>query len=219
MISTKVRSLITAASLGGLMALALTTPAHAAAKPKPAGTVDPLVSYFDLNQGDNEVRVINPTRASGDLCAMIYVFDSDQELGACCGCRVSSNGLATLSTANDLVSNWLVRVTSAVTVPNKGVVVIVPSTPNSGTSGGANKNGCDPTAAYTELPSLNAWMTHVEGYERADGTSLGGLSVTPFTQDSTDTTENAYLISECAFVQGDGSSAGICAKANTTCDN
>ncbi len=37
--------------------------------------------------------------ASGNLCAMIYVFSPDQELDECCGCPLTPDGLITLPTA------------------------------------------------------------------------------------------------------------------------
>jgi hypothetical protein len=41
----------------------------------------------------------------GALCANIYVFDDDQELQACCSCFVSADGVRTISTIADLISN------------------------------------------------------------------------------------------------------------------
>ena len=51
--------------------------------------------FFNGSNGDNILRLINPNgAANGNLagakeqtvCAMIYVFDAHQEMGACCGC-------------------------------------------------------------------------------------------------------------------------------------
>jgi hypothetical protein len=42
-----------------------------------------------------------------DLCALIYVFDANQQMSECCGCFVSANGLLTLSVNKDLTSNPL----------------------------------------------------------------------------------------------------------------
>jgi len=43
------------------------------------------------------VRSTNPGLTYGNLCAMIYVFDNDQQLTECCGCVETHNGLRTLS--------------------------------------------------------------------------------------------------------------------------
>ena len=99
--------------------------------------------------GDNFVRLINPTAANGNLCAMIYVFDDDQEPGECCGCSLSPNKLLTLSVINQLTSNWEVTSNDF----ESGVVKIVSAVPNGGASPAAH-GGCDPSIAYTQTPAL-----------------------------------------------------------------
>jgi hypothetical protein len=47
------------------------------------------VNYFSNNAGtapDATVRMDNPGLTYGNLCAMVYVFDADQQLSECCGC-------------------------------------------------------------------------------------------------------------------------------------
>src|ERR1700681_525549 len=56
---------------------------------------------------DATVRIDNPGLTCGNLCAMIYVFDQDQQLSECCGCVETHNGLRTLSVRRDLTSNPL----------------------------------------------------------------------------------------------------------------
>jgi hypothetical protein len=209
MTSATIRNFLTAA-LGGLAVFALAAPAHAASRATKAGALDPLVSYYDVGEnggaGDNEVRLVNPTKASGDICAMVYVFDDDQEMGECCGCRLSPNKLLPLSVNHDLTDNWALSGMDT----NSGVIVVVPTIPNSGTAGGPNQNGCDPTAAYTEVPSLNGWVTHVEHTNREDASSSSSVSVTPMAQDPTDTTEASYLIAQCLSNVSNGSGNGVC---------
>jgi hypothetical protein len=70
------------------------------------------ISYFSNNSTAGSpgpaIRVTNPgvqagNRGSftkpgpGSLCAMEYVFISDQQLTVCCGCLVTPNGLQQLS--------------------------------------------------------------------------------------------------------------------------
>ena len=64
------------------------------------------VNYFsNANNGvgtDAWTRIINtgadaPSYPPSNLCAMIYVFDNKQELKECCGCLISTDGLAELS--------------------------------------------------------------------------------------------------------------------------
>src|ERR1700729_3197290 len=68
------------------------------------------VNYFSNNAGsapDATVRIDNPGLTYGNLCAMIYVFDADQQLSECCGCVETHNGLRTLSVKRDLTSHQL----------------------------------------------------------------------------------------------------------------
>jgi hypothetical protein len=83
------------------------------------GPGEALWTYYDLTgaaggAGDNILTLINPNgsanptligRAS-DACAMIYVFDDDQEMGECCGCPISPAGIETFSVEHDLTSDW-----------------------------------------------------------------------------------------------------------------
>jgi len=65
------------------------------------GTVTPAVAL----PPDGTVRISNPGLTYGNLCAMIYVFDADQQLSECCGCIETHNGLRTLSIRTNLTSN------------------------------------------------------------------------------------------------------------------
>jgi len=209
MTTATIRNLLTA-TLGGLVVFALAAPVHAASRAKSAKSVDPLVSYYDVGEnggaGDNEVRLVNPTKANGDICAMVYVFDDDQEMGECCGCRLSPNKLLPLSVERDLTDNWALAGMDI----HSGVILVVPTIPNAALVGGPNGNGCDPTAAYTELPSLNGWVTHVEHVDRYDSSSSSSVSVAPMAQDPTDTTEASYLIAQCLSNVSNGSGNGVC---------
>src|ERR1700691_3116204 len=91
----------------GYAAAATTTP--------PADTLK--VDYFSgantSGDTDGTVRITNPGTSGGNLCAAIYVYDSFQELSECCSCKVTPNGLLTLSVNTDLTSNPLTGVTLA----------------------------------------------------------------------------------------------------------
>jgi hypothetical protein len=69
-----------------------------------------------LVTGDTIIRLINPNGAANTgitgeseqpVCAMIYVFDDDEEMAACCGCPLSSAGLLTFSVAHNLTANGI----------------------------------------------------------------------------------------------------------------
>jgi hypothetical protein len=153
------------------------------------------VNYFSNNAApapDATVRIDNPGLTYGTLCAMIYVFDADQQLSECCGCPETHNGLRTLSVRSNLTSNPLTGVVS-----KNGVIKIVST---------AFNGACDPTSSFSPTANLRAWVTHI-------GNPLG--SAYPVTEtessDSTlGTTESSNLQAQCAFVQILGSGQGTC---------
>src|SRR5208283_336000 len=48
---------------------------------------------------------IEAAALSGETCAMIYVFNTEQSLQACCGCPVTPDGLLTLDITTELAGN------------------------------------------------------------------------------------------------------------------
>jgi hypothetical protein len=77
---------------------------------------------------------IRATAKEQTVCAMIYVFDDDEEMGECCGCPLSSAQLATFSVARNLTSNWGLSSPKDATLPFAdnilGAIAIVASAPN-----------------------------------------------------------------------------------------
>jgi hypothetical protein len=154
------------------------------------------VNYFSNNIAaapDATVRIDNPGLTYGNLCALIYVFDADQQLSECCGCMETHNGLRTLSVRSNLTSNPLTGVLST-----NGMIKIVSSLPGS--------TGCDPTGNVAPTANLRAWVTHI-------GNPVG--SAYPMTEtESSDSTlgagELSGLESQCAFVRILGSGHGTC---------
>jgi hypothetical protein len=133
--------------------------------------------------------------SSGDLCAMIYVFDNDQEMNECCGCITTPDGLRTLSIKNDLTSNPL-------TVPvNTGDIKIIGAFPNSSAP-------CDPTAGFLVplYAGFNDWATHIQNKV---GSSFP-ITETGFTQSAISIGEGDSLIADCYFTQRLGSGRGVC---------
>jgi hypothetical protein len=192
-----------------------------------AGASDPStfnVGYFDVGEpvtengtgaGDNIVHLINPTAANGNLCAMIYMYDDDQEIGECCGCPLSPNKLLSLSVESNLTSNWEVAGTDT----DNGVVKIVSATPNVASPGvclrtkGCN-GGCDPTQQYAQTPALVGSILKTQKVTRGPAgavIALTGLTETNmFQEGAPDATEATNLINGCAFIIKDGSGKGWC---------
>ena len=154
------------------------------------------VNYFSNNVAgapDATVRIDNPGLTYGNLCAMIYVFDADQQLTECCGCVETHNGLRTLSVKRDLTSNPLTGVLST-----NGVIKVV--------SAAVNNSPCDPTSNVSPKANLRVWNTHIQN-------PVGAAFPITETESSDSTlgaTELANLQAQCAFVNILGSGQGIC---------
>jgi uncharacterized protein YjdB len=160
--------------------------------------VVPLISveYFNRanakNSGyDSTIELINPGTIGG-LCAMIYVFDSKQELNECCGCSISDSGLRTLSLLNDLTANTLTG-----KKPVAGTIEIVSSDPTQ------NPN-CDP-GSLTPTGQIAAWGTNVQA-------SNGDFNVTEeaFATGALNSTQATVLATQCSMMEKLGSGQGIC---------
>jgi hypothetical protein len=156
-------------------------------------------AYFDLGTGstlDNPIKLENPTAVNGNLCAMIYVFDTAEEMGECCGCLLTPNQIIYGSVKQLIGSKWIG------VLPSQGVLQIVSAVPNNP----GQLNQCLPTQSYTATPTLNGWITHVQTVA-----SISGLTEVIFTDNGdADPTEAAKLISICGAIVGNGSGAGIC---------
>ena len=154
------------------------------------------LNYFSNNAApapDATVRIDNPGLTYGNLCAMIYVFDADQQLSECCGCVETHNGLRTLSVRRDLTSNPLTG-----RVSTNGVIKVV--------SAAVNNSPCDPTANVKPTPNLRVWVTHIQN-------PVGAAFPITETESSDSTlgaTELANLQAQCAFINILGSGQGIC---------
>jgi len=189
--------LVTGAQVGAGTLLARTTTGGFSASA--SVTVTPLmtVSYFNRANAassgyDSTLRITNPGYVSGDLCAMVYVFDRNQELNECCGCSISDSGLLTLSLTNNLTANPLTG-----KPPIAGTIDIVPSSP--GSNGQCNAGSPSPNGV------LLGWETNVQG-------TTGGYQVTeaPVTLTPLADGEAQVLASECSMIQQLGSGAGVC---------
>lgn len=154
------------------------------------------VNYFSNNFApapDATVRIDNPGVTYGNLCAMVYVFDADQQLTECCGCVETHNGLRTLSVRSNLTSNPLTGVVS-----RNGVIKVV--------SAAVNNSPCDPTSNVTPKANLRVWVTHTQN---AVGTAYP-ITETESSDSTLGATELANLQAQCAFINILGSGQGIC---------
>jgi len=155
------------------------------------------INYFSnanvAGAPDATVRIDNPGLTYGNLCAMVYVFDADQQLTECCGCVETHNGLRTLSVNGDLTSNPLIGIRS-----NAGVIKVV--------SAAVNNSPCDPTSNVAPTPNLRVWATHIQNKV---GTAYP-ITETESSDSTLGATELANLQAQCAFIGILGSGHGVC---------
>ena len=183
--------------------------------------------------GDNILKLINPNGnanaafgAVNGACAMIYVFDDDEEMGECCGCPLSPADLQNFSVENNLTSNWVFGDNpDGNTV---GAIAVVAAAPNAEFVAGSPSNGhncattqtaacnygCDPTnqPGYDVSAANNLLGSIVHNQTLSRGKGLqSGLTEVPLFDDAGGDPENlVYLQNECAGLVGGGSGAGIC---------
>ncbi len=156
---------------------------------------------FDSTIIAGKIRLVNfgaagnpMTTPTGDVCANIYVFDSNQEMVACCSCRITPNGLLTLSVRNDLTSNVLTRI-----FPPNGDVKIV-------STAAVGNTLCTPvTYNGGLLDSVVGFGAHVQ-------VTGGATSITEtnIPDAALSTSEQGFLTQTCQFARYLGSGFGTC---------
>ncbi len=161
-------------------------------------TVMPLLTTLYFNRAnaqssgfDSTIRLTNPDTIGG-LCAMIYVFDRNQELNECCGCSISDSGMRTLSLLNDLTANPLTG-----KAPVAGTIEVVSSDPT-------NNPQCNP-GTLSPTGQIIGWGTNVQA-------SNGSYQVTEstFADSALNNTQATVLATECGILTQLGSGQGIC---------
>ena len=145
---------------------------------------------------DGVLRVVNDGTLSdaspaGDLCASIYVFDSTEELNECCSCRVTPNGILSLSVNTNLTSNTLTG-----RLPKRGVIKVV----SSKLSGGS----CDARVVAPQT-GIRGWVTHVQR-----GTSTYALTEEELLDSTYGSSESADLAEDCTVLVELGTGQGVC---------
>ena len=156
------------------------------------------VNYFSnantSGAPDATVRIDNPGVTYDLVCAFIYVFDNDQQLSECCGCKETPDGLRTLSVNKDLTSNPLTGVKST-----NGVIKVV---------SGINFDvaPCDPTTDILFGPNVRVWATHIQNKVG----SAFPITETESSNSAISDGEAGGLESQCLFVNILGSGHGIC---------
>jgi hypothetical protein len=164
-----------------------------AATPPPADTFK--VNYFSnantAGAPDGTVYLTNPGTSGGNICAMIYVLDPNQELLECCGCSLTPDSLRTISVNNDLTANPLTR-----EVLTFGSIKVISS------SGAPTCNPSKPVPT----PAVRGWGTHIQL-----PAGFGPYVTETDSQDATlSSAEVSHLAGLCGSILSNASGYGIC---------
>ncbi|HXZ80129.1 MAG TPA: hypothetical protein VEG30_09385 [Terriglobales bacterium] len=158
-----------------------------------------LLTYYNQNysnlgvfsqfSSDQTVRIVNPG-VQREICADLFVFDNQQEMLECCACRISANGLLTLSLQYNLLQAPLVPGSGFfLGLLNSGVIKIVSDHPQN----------CDPTSPVP-VRNLRAWMSHVQGTTISDQAFDSSVLMQG---------ELLYLGQTCGFIENIGVPVGV----------
>jgi hypothetical protein len=209
----RIRFVVVALTVG------LALPAVAAAQDPPLEDVF-NVNYFDnanTDLPDATVRITNTGATFADvplegaLCAMIYVFRPDQQLAACCGCKLTHNALLKLSVNNNLTNNPLTA--DPLTSGTFKIISALPTDPTLHPAPSGSSPQCNPGVGYVPAPELKAWSTHWN-----DGSPFLGplITETAFEEAQLSATELGFnqlfceLIESSLIPPGFGSGRGTC---------
>ncbi len=155
---------------------------------------------------DTQVRLVNfgatgspLTSPTGDVCANIYVFDANQEMAACCSCRITPNGVKTLSVSGNLTSKPVTSI-----IPVNGDIKIV--------STAASTSTCTPLSFNGGLTdSLVGFGTHVST------TGTGSfITETQIPAAALSSQEQSFLPQACQLARYLGSGKGTCSCIGNT---
>jgi hypothetical protein len=171
------------------------------------------VDYFaNANTGgapDATLRLDNDGSASSggtdgapaysvNLCADIFVFDTNEELSECCSCLETPDGLRTLSVNSDLTANPLTGVTLTT-----GVIKVVAA---------ATTGGACPVPTHISLASggeIQGWATHIQNSNFA-------ITETASQASNLSSAEESNLAKQCGAIVKVGSGKGICSCGTGT---
>lgn len=195
----------------------LTSSAKAASASDAAVSTDPTDP--ETGVGDAILRLVDPVGNANfsfgpvvNECAMIYVFDNDEEMGECCGCPITPAGLLTFSFQADLLTNWgtgsaatgdgMIAVRAGVINNTKCTSFGFPNQKSPACNG-----GCDPSTGYTVNGPLLGSITQADQV----GTGTPNVMELPlFSNGSGDLANDRYLIQQCTALVGNGSGTGVC---------
>jgi hypothetical protein len=200
---------------------------NAAGTPCAGFTTIELQSYFsnaNTTGGQASINITAPIEGApagpldvkeGEICAMIYVFDTAQDLQACCGCPITADGLLTLSISGNLAPNTV----GSSSILHDGSIRIVPTRANASKSpfddsllpgencDPATNLCCDPAGrsagnTIASASRLVAWAQHIQSSQITES-EFQTLAPTPVEL-------NGGLPQACADILQLGTGQGSC---------
>ena len=153
----------------------------------------------NLPVGDSVVNVTNTGAIStqafqnqnGNICVNVYTFSPDEQLISCCACPVTPDGLVSLSSRNDLISNTLTP-----GVPTSIVIKLL-ATPQVGTA------ACNAAAPGEPVRAgMAAWGTTIHALPVTPGSpaTTYGTAETPFTSASLGAVQAVTIVAGSTIV-------------------
>ena len=155
---------------------------NASTAPDAPPSVSGSIASDDIIRLINPNGTANPSVSGGSdapVCAMIYVFDDDEEMGECCGCPLSATKLATLSAGHDLTSDWGVAIADPSGGNRVGALAIVAAPQNSAIvalPGGGPSNGQGCSIPQSAACNFGCDPTNTPGYIANTANNLLGSS-------------------------------------------
>jgi hypothetical protein len=160
----------------------------------------------------------NPAVNQGETCAMIYGFDTAQNMQVCCGCPITADGLLTLQISTNLAPNPV----GSSSILMDGSIRILSTLPNSipGLPPGpdifcdpATSVCCDPAASLngntlTPASELVAWASHVQNSQITESEFLVTNSADPPPPE--EPSDRSSLPEACAEILALGTGSGVC---------
>jgi hypothetical protein len=142
----------------------------------------------------------------GAICVNVYAFTNDEQIVSCCSCPVTPNGLISLGVSKDLTNNPL----TSRPPPASIVIKLVATIP----TGGSCALSASGLSAGNLTPGMAAWGTTVHATS-VTGTGPFSTTESSFTPATLSASELARLNTTCAFIQQQGSLAGLCGPCRT----
>jgi hypothetical protein len=205
------RVLILAAIVLSMAAFAQTLPITPGLADEESGVFQ--VRYLTLQYGDGVLNFTNAgtlagTDPAGTICVNVYAFDPAEEMISCCACKVTPNGLSSISARNDIMQNTLTPGT-----PQSITVKLLASA-----AGGANCNAATQVTATNLVRGMKAWATTLHSLSIQGSPApppLTGLTETEFSKAELSASEFNKLTSYCNFIQLVGSGYGQCKSCSS----